>query len=386
MKIRRKQFAIPAAVVVGANVLGAGVGALGLKQGADAQKQQEQAMEEARIQSAKQNRALKKIAEVAEKNPAVAQKTVDTMQQKSYSIVSSATRFLARNPKLSENIKNIGGFAKDMGKFAMTKKKEIGSGLMSGAGIAGMSYAADKAVQKDAKKNNIPIGIPQEQRSYAAPAIATKGIINTAKNIGKKALNFGKDTVNKKNLKSALGWGAVMGAAPVTMGYMADKQQYKDQVAATSQAPSQRSYAATAGGIMNAAKSVMSGAKNFFRNPGQNIKSMGQKISNSWTNSKGRRGQIVVDNTIGFMGGGKAGREEMVSGLKKIGQESGNKYTQNLTNLLDKNKKTAGVTTGIIGLGTMSVGFGQGEKLTKDGLKKIDRDAYKYQESKENQV
>lgn len=41
---------------------------------------------------------------------------------------------------------------------------------------------------------------------------------------------------------------------------------------------------------------------------------------------------------------------------------------------------------GGVGAGIMGLGWGQGENLTKKALKAADKDAYKYQESKEAQI
>lgn len=369
---RQKLFFWGAALNVGMGAMTAA----GLKQGADAAKQTEEQMEQAEAQSRAQVKALNRVAKAAEKNPEVARRTVQEMQRE-YAIPAGAVNFG----------KNALGYAKDMGKLAWSQKKKLGGYLASGATFGVLGYGADKWIQHDIKKNNLPLLPDQQNQQKPQQKVyaATGSIMNTASeylNKGKKwAVDFGKKKWEhvKANPKSTIFGGALtvgLGAGMPLMSYAADKKQIKDQMAATqgyNSSPQQRSYAAVGSILSKRGKQV-----------GDYVIKQKDNIVNFFKNKPGLK---TLDKISSFSGGGgKVGRESMVDAIAKQGAESGNSWTKNTADFLKKHEKTAAGTTILGGTALMMGGFGQGEKLTKKAIGAVDKNAYAYEKSKEQQI
>lgn len=307
-----------------------GMGA-SLKQGSDQMKQAEAQAQEQAAQNEKITKALNKIAKSASNNPQAAQQAAEVMGQK---------QFAAINPSFMRNAK---GFAKDIGKLTLKRKDHLIGGVLAGGAMAGASYAADKAVQADMKKSGIPL--PPKQKSYAAVGSVMGGLKTAGKTLGGAV---------KKN-KGMIGMMAGMGALPVGLDYMADKKEMKDQMKAT-----QRTYAAT-GWI----KGLKSGFRTFKSHPGQSI--LGG-----------------ISNLAG--GGGTKGVQKFGKQLEAAGRKSGSEWSKKGGQFIQKNPKTALGGSILVGAGTISATWGQGEKGVNKLARKVDNNAFRYQDSKNHEV
>lgn len=325
-----------------------------LVQGGMQMKQSSDQAEEAEEQNRQQVKAMNRIAKAAESNPAVAQQFLATKQASDTTSKSLfSQKSFAANSKFVENAV---GFAKDMGRFAWGKKKEIASGLLSGAAIGAAAYGADKFITHDIKKNNLPIGpnaVPS-QRQYAAP---NSSVLS---DYAKRAWKFGKGVV-KDHWKGAALMGVGFGAGMPLASYAAEKANAKDQIASTQQSiPQQREYATPT--------------------------SIWKGIKRGWDVFKSHPGQSTIDGVTKVLGGGRTARQGMVNDIANLGKESGNKWTQKTAEWLGNHKKTAGVAAGAMGLGIMSAGFNNGEKITKGAIGAVDKNAFAYEKSKEQQI
>lgn len=314
--------------------------------------------------------AMNKIAKAAKDNPMVAQQFVDQTQDPQQAMYSQK-EFAAVNGQF---LKNATGFAKDMSKFAWGHRRAVGKGLIAGGAMAGVGYGIDKVIQSDIKRNNLPF-LPDKSQNQQKQFGATGSVLGQAKNLGKRALNFGKNEI-KSGWKGHLGFGALFGGMGA-VGYLADKAQYKDQMRATQ--PQQQKQFANLGAI----KGIGSNISKFFKNPGASIKGAYGKGKEFITNEPGRK---TLDGVAKWMYGENGGRKGFVSGLSKIGNESKNPWTQKTADFLNKHKKTAAVAAIGTGGAIMSAGWGQGEKLTKKALKAVDKNAFAYEESKNQPV
>lgn len=365
IKFKQKEYVIPAALLtVGKGALGAlnaagNVAAIGgIAQGAQQMKQAEQQAEEQAAQNRKITKALNNIAENAKNNPQAAQQAADVMGQKQFARINlGGMKKVWGSVKNNPTFKNASGLAKDVGTIVKENRGELISGTLAGGVLAGSSYIADKAVQHDMKKNGIPV-----QKNYAVTGSIMKGL----KTAGKETWNAAK---NHKGMMISM---AALGAAPVGLGYMAEKQQLKDQVASTQQ------------------KTYSLKLKSFgkFGWVGKISKSIG----NRWTKTKNwwkavPPGERILGGISSFSGGGgREGVSKFGQRLQELGKKSGSTWSQKTGKFIQDHPKTALAASIPVGIGTMAMTWDTGEKLVRKGAKAIDKDAYAYQESKEQQI
>ena len=226
------------------------------------------------------------------------------------------------------------------------KNKLIG-GTMMGATMAGASYLTDKAIQKDMKKNGMPL-----EKTYSAGSIM-KAVKGTGKVLGEAA---------KKN-KGTLITMAALGSAPMALGYSAEKAQYKDQMALT-----QRNYAVP--GVM-AVKRLLTGASKSVRNS-QIFKTPGQTILGGLSNLSG--------------GGGRKGVYKFGHQLNRYGKHSGSVWSQKAGKFIMDNPKTALAGSIPVGAAVLGATWGTGEKIVNKTARALDKDAFKYQDSKNQEI
>ena len=226
------------------------------------------------------------------------------------------------------------------------KNKLIG-GTMMGATMAGASYLTDKAIQKDMKKNGMPL-----EKTYSAGSIM-KAVKGTGKVLGEAA---------KKN-KGTLITMAALGSAPMALGYSAEKAQYKDQMAST-----QRNYAVP--GTM-AVKRLLTGASKSVRNS-QIFKTPGQTILGGLSNLSG--------------GGGRKGVYKFGHQLNRNGKHSGSVWSQKAGKFIMDNPKTALAGSIPVGAAVLGATWGTGEKIVNKTAQALDKDAFKYQDSKNQEI
>lgn len=333
--LRQKNFWVGLA----ANVAMGAMTAAGLKQGSDQMKQQEEMAEQQKRENARITKALNKVAENAKNNPAAAQQAAQVVGQKQFAIV---------NPK---TVKNISQFGKDLGTMVLKRKNTLIGGTLAGAGIAAAGYGADKMVQADMKKSGIPlpekVARPQDQRHFAITSGSIMG--------GLKATGKALGTAAKKN-KGMIALTSGMAAAPIALGYTAEKAELKDQVRAT-----QRNFVGL-GGMMS---SLGKGFKTFKAHPGKSV--LGG-----------------ISNISG--GGGRRGVQGFGRQLEYLGKKNGSEISKKAGRWIQDNEKTALAGSAVVGATTLGATWGAGEKYTKKALKAVDSNAYRYQDSKNQEV
>ena len=350
IKFRQKEFIAPPVLALGGRALSvAGNAAMigGIFQGASQMKQAEEHAAQAEEQNRKMTKALNKIAENAKNNPQVAQQAADIMGQKQFARINLGEVF---NKK---NLQNAKGLAKDVGKIIWKGKNHLIGGTLMGGSMAAASYATDKYIQHDMKKNNIPL-----EKTYAAPGSIMKTVKGAGKVLGDAA---------KKN-KGTIGFMAALGSAPTLIGYSAEKERYRDQVNAT-----QRNYAIPGMSSMSMKRLLVNG-----RNLGRKIKNLpiiktpGQTILGGISNISG--------------GGGRKGVYKFGHQLERYGRHSGSEWSQKAGKFIMNNPKTALAGSIPVGAGIMAATWGAGEKMVDKTARTLDKNAFKYQDSKNEEI
>lgn len=346
IKFRQKEFFWMAAI----NGAGALAGIAGLKQGKDQMKQAEEQAAQAEEQNRKMTKALNRIAENAKNNPQAAQQAANIVQQRQYAKINLGSVFN------NKNLQNAKGLAKDVGKIAWKNKNKLIGGTAMGGAMAAASYATDKAIQKDMKRNDIPL-----EKNYAIPGSIMKTVKGTGKVLGEAI---------KKN-KGSIATMAVLGSAPMALGYSAEKRQYKDQISAT-----QRNYAIPG----MAVKRLLVNGRNVVKNLGKNIAKSTEPIRKT-------PGQTILGGISNMSGGGgRKGVYKFGHQLNRYGKHSGSEWSQKAGKFIMDHPKTALAGSIPVGAAVMAGTWGAGEKLVNKTAKALDKDAFKYQESKNEEV
>lgn len=368
IKFRQKEFVGPLVAAAGRMLpelaVSAGIGVAGNKMQQKANEEQTEIMEKQAREQKRQNErmaeAMNKIAENSKNNPQAAQQAANQISQVMMSQKEFARINLGGMVKAAKNskfLKNAKGLGKDVWTITKEHKNGLIGGAMAGGAMAGAGYLTDRAIQADMKKSGIPL--QQEQRSYAA----TGSIMGGFKKAGKVTWEAAK-----KNKKMIAGM-AVLGSAPTALGYIAERQQLKDQIGHTQQ----KTYSLKIktfgkfGFIKGAAKKVTNRVKNWqiWKTPGQ--------------------------TTLGFlsnmsMGGGREGVSKFGKRLEELGGRSGSEWSKKAGRFIQTHPKTALATSIPIGIGIMSGTWDAGDKLVRKGAEAVDKNAYAYQKSKEEQI
>lgn len=357
IKFRQKIFVAPALVALGGkamtalNVAGAVGTVSSVKQGADQMKQAEEQAAQAEEQNKKMTKALNKIAENAKNNPQAAQQAADVVGQRQFARVNLGKVFN------NKNLQNAKGLAGDLGKIVWKGKSKLIGGTLMGGSMAAASYATDKYIQKDMKKNNIPL-----EKTYAIPG----SVMNTVKGAGRVV---GKTM--KKHGGSIAGM-AALGSIPTLLGYSAEKRQYKDQIESTQQ----RNYAAPAVGMA---------VKRFLTAGGNKIGSVGRRIKGSDLYKK--PGETILGTISGFSGGGgKGGVYKFGHQLNRYGKHSGSEWSQKAGKFIMDHPKTSLAASIPVGGAIIGATWGTGEKLVNKTARSLDKNAFKYQDSKNEEI
>ena len=364
IKFRQKEFWIGPALMAATSILG-------LKQGADAQKEQEEANEAAAREQRRHNRAMEKAAMT---NPEALQKD-----------------FAAPGSIL----KTAGGFAKDL---IGTQKGNMKSALGTATTLAGTAYLGNRLATsvKDHKENN-----DQGNKNFLKKAAIGAGVIGgsilaakkgglgkpiqnfmttgkggqTLSTIGKAVNPIVKNEAGKISVKGTLGKNAINAgfiAAP-TISYLAKKKSENDMAENT-----QKEFAAVPMSVMRglvkgrqAMGAVKNGVNTFKSHPGLSI-SGGLNRAASFMGFYGKGGTKAVQNTV--------------SKLAEAGQKSGNTWTQGTAKFLGEHKKTANLlATG----GTLAAGTGMmklGTAAVEKPARLLDNDAYKMEDQENDKI
>ena len=372
IKFRQKEFVGPLVAAAGRMLpelaVSAGIGMAGNKAQQKANEEQTEIIEKQAREQKKQNErmaeAMNKIAENSKNNPQVAQQAASQVSQ----VMMSQREFariglggIGKAVKNSKFLKNAKGLGKDLWTITKENKTELIGGTLAGGAMAGAGYLTDRAIQADMKKSGIPLQ-KQEQRSYAAIGSIMGGLKKAGKTIWEAA----------KKRKGMIAGMAVLGSAPTALGYIAEKQQLKDQLGHTQQ----KTYSLKLktfgkfGFIGKAAKGLagkVKGVKNWqiWKTPGQ--------------------------TTLGFlsnmsMGGGRKGVSGFGKRLEELGEKSGSEWSKKAGRFIQTHPKTALAASIPVGMGIMSATWDTGDKLVRKGAEAVDKNAYAYQKSKEEQI
>ena len=364
IKFRQKEFRIDTALMAAASILG-------LKQGADAQKEQEEANEAAAREQRRHNRAMEKAAMT---NPEELQKD-----------------FAAPGSIL----KTAGGFAKDL---IGTQKGNMKSALGTATTLAGTAYLGNRLATsvKDHKENN-----DQGNKNFLKKAAIGAGVIGgsilaakkgglgkpiqnfmttgkggqTLSTIGKAVNPIVKNEAGKVSVGGTLGKNAINAGfiAVPTISYLAKKKSENDMAENT-----QKEFADVPMSVMRglvkgrqAMRAVKNGINTFKSHPGLSITG-GLNNASKWVGFYGKGGTKAVQNTV--------------SKLAEAGQKSGNTWTQGTAKFLGEHKKTANLlATG----GTLAAGTGMmklGTAAVEKPARLLDNDAYKMEDQENDKI
>lgn len=325
--------------------------------------------EQAKIQEEqmkRQNAILNKIAKNSANNPEVAAQVAQVKQgnyslvPKKFAVPSGATKILTAN--------NLKGFGKDIWGVIKGGKESLMTGVVLGGAGAAASYGANKAIELDMKKNGIPV--PQKGTAQKSYAVASS-IMGAAKSLGKTAWKVTKE--NPKTIATM----AAFGALPPGLGYIAERQQLKEQVKQSGNEAQQKEYAIKMS--VPTAKSIMSGIKGAGKSIVNGIKGAGKSVKTFFkdpiTNT------MAAASSVGGTGG-KKGLESFAKTMKN----SENPISNKVGEFIGNHKKLAMTGSGILGLGVvMPATWGGGEKAVRGTAKLLDKNAYAYEDSK-NQI
>lgn len=362
IKFRQKEFIAPVLALAGKGLMAAGNAAMigSIVQGVQQSKDQAKYAEQQEEQNAQITKALNRVAKAAENNPQAAQQVADIMSQRQYSFISPGV------------IKGAKGLVKDVKPLLWNKgtKKFLKTGLVFGGTMGTAGYAVDKAIQHDAKKIGMPLSQPvQEERQFAIPTSSImKGLGKGLKTTGK----FLKD--NKYPILGA----SAMAAIP-SIGYLSERQQFKDQIASTGQ-PQQKQYAAL-GGVM---KIVRSQAGNI----GKGAKNLLGSTKKSFRPIMDHPGQTILGAANKLASFGGFGRKEVAKfgqDLHAAGMKSGNTWTQKAGKFIVDHPKTSLLGALPVATAATKVSYDASEKLVRKTAGALDKDAFAYEKSK-NQV
>lgn len=337
IRFRQKDFFLPAVMPI-INTVGSAAMVGGLFQGAKQMKQANEQAQQAEEQNRELTRALNKIAKNAKDNPQVSQQVNDVLSQRQFARLDFSK--ILKSVKNSKSMKNATGLVKDVGGIINENRNHLIGGVLAGGALGASSYLTDKAIQSDMKRSGIPL-----QKTYA---ISGKSILSGIKKSGRIL----GDAV-KNNKKTMLGM-AVLGSAPTALGYVAEKNEFKDQMNSTQQ----KMY--SIGRVLNSVKNAQ-----IWKTPGKTI--LGG-----------------ISNLSG--GGGRKGVENFGKNLYNRGIKSGSKWSQNVGKFIMKNPKTSLGASIPVGLGIMAGTWDTGEKIVRKGAEAIDKNAYAYQKSKEQEI
>lgn len=387
IRFRQKEFFWPAVLTIGAT------GASMVQASSQAKQTEEQAEETQELMRA-QNKKLEKIAKAAKTNPDAAGQAAQVLKQGQYSVALSmgTMRNLVKSKQALQAIGTAG-------------KEAFGKGLArnaaGGVGMGVAAYGAGKLIQRDMKKEGMDVDEDGNlyQKSYAVPVLGT---------ITKAAGEFAKKHPKTALAAGGLGTGVGFVGAPTLLGYKADKAQMKEQIAAT-----QKQFAvlpmSVMRGLVKGRQAIQAGI--------QKAKPVIDSTSKTITEKKdalveaAKKKEIVKNPGKTLLGWGST-----MTSFGVMGRENVGKFATNLMNsksewaqklgkgMLSKDAtgklnpgegKYAGqflankkAMAGAIGAGALATKatWDAGEKITNKIGHKVDPDAYKYQDAKNQQI
>lgn len=329
---------------------------MGIKQANDQKKLAKEQAEQQEEQNLRTVKALNNVANQAANNPQTAQAAANIMNQ-------SQNRLYSKIPKIKfKGLKNVakegGLFAKNIGTIINENKTGLIGGTMAGVGMAGTSYLTDKAIQYDMKRS----GIPLERKAFSKSSSIMKGLKSTGKVL--------KDSFKKS--KTMIGTTAILGALPTGVGYLSSKKAMKDQASQSQNDGSQP---------------VQTMYSFNFRGIGKYLKTKGTKIGNGinkFVHDPVTPTLNVISSFSG--GGGLKGVQDVGKRLSELGVKSNSKFTKKAGDFIQSHPKTSLLGSIPVGAAIMGVTWDAGEKATNKLLRKADKNAYRYQDSMNQEV
>lgn len=271
-------------------------------------------------------------------------------------------------------MKDVTGFVKDVYGHVKKNKKTVGGFLAFGAAMPVGKYIADRAVQTDKSV------MPKEERSYSNSTSSPK-----PKGKGNSIMG------------SIMGPGIAVGvgALSVVGSYIGDKASQKRVKDKTKDSIArQKTYSAAPslfGRIKNSIKRSYWGNKQNM----DYINSINKPNKDRWWSPKDwvwlkkvkhnpLRGAANVYNSFNMMGG-ETGMQSFKNSLVGKGS-SGSKISKKIANFMDNHGATSMAAIGAIGGGALFKASDLVDKGVESGIRKLDKNAYKYTDSKEKEM
>lgn len=425
IRFKQKEFVLPL-LGMGAGAVGNAIGVGGMAmtgaqmvQSSSQAKDQEAQMEAQQKAQEKQNKRLTNaLNNIAQNNPGAAAQAGTMVGQAQFSYSSVMQREFAYKTS------DITGFGKDLWKFAKsdTMKKYAANGLAFGGLMATGGYVADKLIQRDQKKRTGE-NDNQSQSSGIGKKLAIGGASLGVLALHPKTRSIMTSGIKRVTNLTGMGWkGALgataMGAAMPAIGYLANRSQEQGAANNTQQ---QRQYSEEK--EMSTGKKLLYGAGAVAGTVGLGMLAKRNPTLRKWGNSildksgwnsykkvkdpgfihtnQGTWGTIkgifskdprrslkhiakTINNTLG-MANGETGLQTFHNHLTKPGG-SGSKLTGDVANFVKNHQTTALLGGTAAGMAGMAATFDLGEKVANKGFRMVDKNAYKYQDSQEEQL
>ncbi len=438
IKFKEKQFVLPlAAIPVGAWLAAGGTAATVGLTVADVSKSSKARKAEAKKNEIHRAEVLSAINNLSKTSPELAKKAENLVIPTEEISLKKSKNSTKMDPIVpTQTAYSILGAVTGLGKVGWGLLKARGGRLAGdvaiGGAMAGGAILADKYVRNDMKKSGleVPINSPyseeileDEQKEYSiSPVAVAKRACRMARRRSKAAAEALKEKSKKEaaaklaageapksvlgGIKDSLPMVGLLGtatAAPIVMGYNAEKQMLLDQSAGT-RTPIQNNYSVvsailnpiirrvgskeaikvTARATRMAAKRApgvaASAVKKTARNTGKSVKIAALRMKRDPLRST----LAGISNLT--MGGGRVGTRRMGHSLVELGTKHGSSAATKAGELILKNPTAAVAASIPAGLAVTGATFGAGEKIVSGVSKKLDKNTLAYQNSKEQLI
>ena len=382
---RQKMFILPLAALANTAMIGsAGIGFFQGKKQQEELERQGQEQQKAAEQQAEllrdQNRKLEKISEKVKSDPssvgqlgeAMSQKDnkvigryYTMIKQKNYSIMKPILGVMGK----SKFMQNAKGFGKDILKYVNStgdsvnkagkliegagkapRRQVILGNIMAGTALGVGTYGVNKAIQADRRSMGFE-DTPVKQTQYS--------VMGTIGNLAKETW---------KHNKGGVGLSLALAAIP-GVGYLAERSQMKSQQNASKiTQPDQKNYSILSG--------ITRGFKTLASHPGQTILGGTNKFV-----SFGVIGRREVGSFANKMANSKNAWSNKLGNAMLSKDKAGNILRDEAGNVMANKKALAG--SALVGGAVVSGAWNQSEKAVGKIGRKLDPNAYAYQDNKE---
>ena len=295
----------------------------------------EQAKQQADARLAQEELDLKKKLVSQGKNPFVGSDAsanmIDTNAAPQQPYVPTIYQKAASEGTKRQKSYSIFSFTRDMSILASRNRGKLAGGVVAGAAATAGLYAADRAIRK------------HKERTEKSHDIDSSDSDSSGRRDQKE---YSNKTISLKLPVFSFALGAL---TPV-LTYASEKKLQKDMENETTRRPVKY-------------KEEEKGFSNL---------SSGQKVVDAVSRMAG--------------GGGYAGMRRLGFQISAIGKKSGNKATKKLGKAIVNNPNAAAVLSIPAGVALLSGTYAVGEKIVSDIVKKKDKDAFGYMNSKEEKI